>query len=195
MTNTRSFRELVRSSYKPSANELILRDEFIELKNGLFKGVVPKLIRMSGELYNDIDVLMASTEEQTDEEHEALLQKTLRSIDNVTNPYIHDSTKKRIFYTGRRAGKHQLLLTKHVYPVPHVKGISLTLVTVELGIIGTDIYGFKSTRWGIAVDDHVTEEERNHYISDIRLSDVRNYETYIEMMKHIVFQVTPFRLK
>lgn len=193
MSNTRSFKELVRTSYKPTANELILREEFIELKNGLFKGVVPKLIRMSGNLYKDIDTLMYCRDEQSDEEYEKLLQNAIRSMDVLTNPYLTDSSKKRIFLTGRRAGKHQLLLTKYAYPVPHVKGLSINLVTIELGTLGENIYGFKSSRWGLAVDDFVTDEERDHYISTIRLDNVNQYGTYLEMMTHIIFQVTPFK--
>jgi hypothetical protein len=195
MSNNRSLDERNRTSYKPSVNELHIRDEFNELKHGLFKGIVPKIIRMSGQLYQDLDELMTTSKELSDAEEKTLLQKLMRSMDEANKRHVRDSKKKHIFITGRRKGKFQILITEHVLPIPHVTGVSVALITAELNIVGTDEYAFKSSRWGLMVDDDMDPKIRDHYVQTVNLKDLYRYSSYYEIMKHIIFQVTPYQIK
>ncbi len=195
MGNNHSFKEMGRTSYKPSANELRLRDEFVELKHNLFKGVTPKLIRMSGQLYDDLDELLTNAKDIKENEEAILLQRIMRSMDEANKRFVRNSKKKHIFITGRRVGNFQILITEHVLPVPHVSGLSITLVTAELNVLGTGEYGFKSSRWGLMVDDEMSKEVQEHYIRTISLQGLQQFSSYLEIMKHIIFQVTPYQMK
>jgi hypothetical protein len=195
MSNNRALNELGRTSYKPSANELQLREEFVELRLGLFKGIPPKIIRMGGQLYKDLDEIILTTKDLDEAQENALLQKLMRSMDEANKRYVRNSKKKHIFITGRRVGKLQILITEYVLPIPHVKGLSVSLVTAELNVLGTNEYAFKSSRWSLMVDDDMSPEEREHYVQTVNLSNLQYHSSYLEIMKHIIFQITPYRIK
>lgn len=195
MSNNRALNELGRTSYKPSANELQLREEFVELRLGLFKGITPKIIRMGGQLYKDLDEIILTTKDLDEAQENALLQKLMRSMDEANKRYVRNSKKKHIFITGRRVGKLQILITEYVLPIPHVKGLSVSLVTAELNVLGTNEYAFKSSRWSLMVDDDMSPEEREHYVQTVNLSNLQYHSSYLEIMKHIIFQITPYRIK
>lgn len=193
MNSKLSVNDIGRTSYKPSANELRLREEFIELKHGLFKGVSPKIVRMSGQLFTDIQDLLTNCSDIDPGEEATILQRLMRSMDDLNKRYVRNSKKKHIFYTGKRIGKLQLLITEHVCPVPHVSGLSITLITAELHVMGTNDYAFKSARWGLLVDDDMSQEEQDHYVSTVSLKGLDHGRSYIEIMSDIIFQVTPYR--
>lgn len=195
MNNSRSISELGRTSYKPSTNELRLREEFVELRHGLFKGIPPKIIRMGGQLYKDLDELLLNSSNLEEDEENALLQRLMRSMDEANKRHVRNSKKKHIFITGRRVGKMQILITEYVLPVPHVKGLSVSLITAELNVLGTNEYAFKSSRWGLMVDDDMNPEEREHYVKTVNLSNLQQYSSYLEIMTYIIFQITPYRIK
>lgn len=195
MSSAHHLNEFCRASYKPSTNELQIRSEFNELRYGLFKGTVPKIVRMSGQLYTDLKELLTSSGELEEGEEAKLLQRLMRSMDELNKRYVRNSKKKHIFYTGRRIGKLQLFISEHVLPVPHVKGLSVTLITAELHVLGTNDYAFKSARWGLLVDDDMSQEEQNHYVETVSLKDLDHSLNYLEVMSHVIFQVTPYRIK
>ena len=76
-----------------------------------------------------------------------------------------------------------------------MKGLSVSLVTAELNVLGTNEYAFKSSRWGLMVDDDMNPEEREHYVQTVNLSNLQYHSSYLEIMKHIIFQITPYRIK
>ena len=179
-----------RPSYKPAAGRLVLTDEIKRVQYSLFKGIQPKTLRIGGAL---MDAMEAFFDSQRPDYEEGAMQKTaetlMRAFFTSTEPNV-DSRKKRFFQTGVSHKRMQLLLTEFVYPVPHVKGISIVVVAIDFRNVKTGDKRLRSSYWCLNFDPGY-EHLEDHYTKVVKVTNIDEYTPLDEIFVEMIFSVVP----
>lgn len=179
-----------RPSYKPAAGRLILTDEIKQVQYHLFKGIPPKTIRISGDLMTAMEAFFDSL--KPDQEEDALsraAENLMRNFYFSTETFV-DAKKKRFFQTGVSHKTMQLLLTEFVYPVPHVKGVSIVVVAIDFRNIKTNEKRLRSSYWCLNVDpgyEHLEE----HYAKVVKVTNIDEHTPLDQIFVEMIFSVVP----
>lgn len=182
----------MRNSYKPKVNELIIHEPIETLRLNQFKGVPCKLLRISGELLKVIDVFLKSQDPNkvTNRGREQGAEAILRAFFELTEKQI-DSRKKRFYKTGIRFDNSQLLITEFVYPVPHVKHLSIVLVTLDLMNFKSNEYWMRSSFWSLNFDDEMPKELQDFYSETVDMKPSQPDESLEDMLVRLLFDIVP----
>lgn len=183
---------IMRNSYKPKVDELILHAPIEELRLNQFKGVPCKILRISGDLLKSIDHFLHSQDplKVTNRGREESTEAILRNFFNLTEKYI-DARKKRYFKTGIRFDNSQLLITEFVYPVPHVKHMSIVLVTLDLMNFKSNEYWMRSSFWCLNYDAEMPKELQDYYSENVDMQPSREDEGLEAMLIRLLFDIVP----
>lgn len=179
-----------RPSYKPAAGRLVLTEEIRRVQYSLFKGIQPKTLRIGGELMTAMEAFIDS--QRPDSEEGAMHKSTetlMRTFFSSTESHV-DSKKKRFFQTGVSHRGMQLLLTEFVYPVPHVKGISIVVVAVDFRNIKTGEKCLRSSYWCLNFDPGY-EHLEDHYTEVVKVTNIDEYTPLDEIFVEMIFSVIP----
>ena len=179
-----------RPSYKPAAGRLVLTEEIRRVQYSLFKGIQPKTLRIGGDLMTAMEAFIDS---QRPDCEEGAMQKSaetlMRTFFASTEPQV-DSKKKRFFQTGVSHRGMQLLLTEFVYPVPHVKGISIIVVAVDFRNVKTGEKRLRSSYWCLNFDPGY-EHLEDHYTKVVKVTNIDEHTPLEEIFIEMIFSVVP----
>lgn len=180
-------------SYKPKLSEVKLHDELEDLRLQLFKGIEVRVTRMRGPMLEVVnDFIVAQTEEVSDSQlRERTAEKVMRAyVDNVEDMIV--AGKRRFFKSGMLLKNAQILKTVFVHPVPHVKGMSIVLATLDLLNYETKEFWMRSSFWSMYFDDNVVPFELQEYYSNhVTLESRLPGESLADTMVRLFFEVVP----
>lgn len=182
---------MVKGSYKPLAGQLQptpqLREFFLEH----FKGTKAKPIRMSGEFFDAVNtfIVKAQTGEDIDEtEHRTILLKIVNAFRKVMDQK-DPNIKKRRYETGFSTKRFQIMLTHSTYPVPHLPWAGISLVTMDVGVPGSDKQVIRFVSWENCFDADVEDVVVNYYGNRVnRMGAINNNlsESLVDMIFEMV---------
>lgn len=181
---------MVKGSYKPREGQLkptpILREFFLEH----FKGVKAKPVRMSGELFDSVNIFINAIHDLKsleEDDHRNLLldivnafRKTMDSRDR----YI----KKRRYETGYSTKNFQIMLTHSTYPVPHLPWAGISLITLDVGVPGTNQQVIKFVSWENCFSEDTSDAIVNFYSHRVKRS-VKVGDDLSEGLKDMIFEM------
>ncbi len=182
-----------RPSYKPAANRLVHVDEVKRLHHSLFKGVQPKTVRIGGELMSAIENFFDSESQPYEPNILQVNAERMMKAFYRTNEKSVDSKKKRFFQTGINSKGMQLLLTEFIYPVTHVKGVTLVMVSVDFRNLKSNEKRLRSSYWCLNMDpgyEHLEE----HYMNVVKVNTIDENTPIDEIFTEMIFAVVPPRV-
>lgn len=178
-----------RASYKPAASRLVLTDEIKRVQYSLFKGVQPKTLRIGGVLMDAMEEFFDSQRGDEERSLQSAAEKLMRAFFTSNEKNI-DAKKKRFYQTGVNVKGMQLLLTQFVYPVPHVKGISIAVVTVDFSNLKLNECRLRSSYWCLNFDPGY-EYLEDHYSNVVKVSNIDEYTPLDEVFMEMIFSIVP----
>lgn len=161
---------MIMTSYKPKEGQLLLTPTLREYFLTYFKGVKPKPLRMSGELFNAVmnDFLGPAQigKEINEVEHKDTMINIIGSFKRaVANK--DKVVKKRSYITGFSNKHIQIMLTYSTYPVPHLPWAGITLTTLDVGKPGASDQLIKYVSWEVCYNDEVPDQYVDFYNTKI----------------------------
>jgi hypothetical protein len=182
---------MITTSYKPAEGKLRPTPAFKEYQLEYFKGIKPKTVRMSGELFKQVDRYMTLTKADAsleESEHREMLANIIREF-RIGIDAKDKTVKKRIYFTGYAEKKFQLMLTSSVYPVPHLPWAGISLITLDIGVPGSSDQYVKFISWSV-VYDHETDANVIGYYN-AKIKPKANAQTPLgEGLVDMIFEMT-----
>lgn len=184
----------LRKSYKPSTNELILHEEIQELKHTLFKGVPAKITRLNKEFIAGIEQMFVVQESvvYTREDREKSAEYLMRLMLDTHADQLQIGKKKFLKTGVRLSSGTQILLTLFNLPVPHIKHLSIILVTLDFSSPKIKKHVTKSRYISLNISDDLPPEEKAYY-ENYYCERTKTTETLTELMTRILFDIVPPR--
>lgn len=182
---------MIPTSYKPREGQLLLTPTLREYFLKFFKGIKPKPLRMSGDLYKAtmIDFIGGMQEGQSinETEHKNLMLNIVSTF-RRTIAEKEKSIKKRSYITGYSTKGFQLMLTQSTYPVPHLPWAGISLITLDVGEPGTNKQLIKYVSWEVTYAPTVDDNLISYYNSIIkRVVDVD--APLVEGLEDMIFEM------
>lgn len=161
---------MIMTSYKPKEGQLLLTPTLREYFLTYFKGVKPKPLRMSGELFKAVMIDFLGPAQTGQEINEVQHKDTMINIIGAFKRAVADKdkvVKKRSYITGFSNKHIQLMLTYSTYPVPHLPWAGITLTTLDVGKPGAPEQLIKYVSWEVCYNDEVPDQYVDFYNAKI----------------------------
>lgn len=186
-----------RTFYKPTQNELKISAGYQELLLSHFKGVKPKIVKLTGDTYiafRDAIVSLMGVGNEDPEQKDDRLFHFITEFTGTITPSV-DTNKRRVFRSGMCREGLSIMVSTTTFPAPHIRDLVLAITVLEIINLKTSKVVLSLRGYFLFFDEDSPEHVKQHYRDCITSAGLNDNVPHEQAFLDMLFCLTPYKPK